>query len=66
MAADRTDQVLRELGRLPPRDADPHLAALRVAMALEDALGIALTDEDLDDPTLLDDPASLIRGRSVA
>lgn len=65
MAADRTDQVLRELGRLPPLDADPYLAALRVAMALEDSLGMALTDEDLDDPTLLEDPASLIRGRSV-
>lgn len=64
-AADRADQILRELGRSPTRDADPRLAALRVAIALEDALGIALTDEDLDGSQLLDDPAGIVRDRSV-
>ncbi len=63
--ADRTEQVLRELERLPRGDGSPRLAALRVAILFEDALGVVLTDADLDDPTLTADPAAFLSARSA-
>lgn len=42
------EQVLAELERWHEPDADPELEAVRLAILLEDTLGITLDDADLD------------------
>lgn len=63
MSIDRDEQILVELGRVRLQHADPELAALTVALLLEDALDVVLTDDDVDDPTLLDDPRKVLHRR---
>lgn len=46
---DRTlERVLAEAAWVPSEEADPDLAALQIAILLEDALGITLTDSEID------------------
>ena len=54
----RVEQVLRELEELRDPKGDPELEAVKAAILLEDSLGIALTDDDID-PSLLADPSSV-------
>lgn len=50
------DQILRELALLDPGEVDAELRAVRLAILVEDALGIVLTDNEIVD---LQDPASI-------
>lgn len=43
----RWEQILEEYDATPDAIADPEVAAVRVAIFLEDVLGLALSDEDI-------------------
>ncbi len=57
---ERWERVLREGEDLPDGPDDPQLRAIRTAIAVEDALGVVLDEEDLM-PEVLGDPAALRR-----
>lgn len=46
--SERVEQLLAELERLRDPDADHELEALKIAILLEDGLGIVLDDDDID------------------
>lgn len=46
--SERVEQLLVELERLHDPDADQELEALKIAILLEDSLGIVLDDDDID------------------
>jgi len=52
------DRILAEFAQLRPADPDPELAAVRMALMVEDVFDVTLTDEQLD-PGTLADPAAL-------
>jgi hypothetical protein len=56
VTGDRQEQVLQEWAAARRPDSDPELEAVRTAILLEDALGVALTDDQID-PGVLGDPA---------
>lgn len=57
MNRDAIAQVLAEWRALRDAAADPDLEALRLAIALEDAVGATLSDDDLDLAVLTDPDA---------
>jgi hypothetical protein len=44
---DRVEQILAELGGMHDPHADQELEALKIAVLLEDSLGVVLADDDL-------------------
>jgi hypothetical protein len=54
----RTDQVLSEFSAVPRHETDPALDAVALAILVEDALGVVLTDDDID-AAILTDPQAL-------
>jgi hypothetical protein len=57
MTPDIVDQVLRDYDALRRPDADPELEAVRIAIFLEDAFEVTLSDADIDPAVLADAPA---------
>jgi hypothetical protein len=59
---DRVEKVLRDLGELREGtgdvSGDPELEAVKIAILLEDSLGITLTEDEIDG-ALLGDPSSV-------
>jgi hypothetical protein len=63
---DQIEQVLREWQALREADDDPELAAMQLAILLEDVLDVTLSDQDID-LVVLSDPdavANLVAGRT--
>lgn len=58
MNRDIVEQVLRDYEAVRRRDADAGLEAVRLAILLEDVLGVTLPDADID-PAVLADPAAV-------
>lgn len=58
MNRDIVEQVLRDYEALRRPDADAGLEAIRLAILLEDVLGVALRDADID-PAVFADPAAV-------
>ena len=58
MTAVRPELILAEFARLRDANPDPALEAVRMALLVEDAFGIALSDRQID-PAVLGDPESL-------
>lgn len=57
MTALRPELILAEFARLRDANPDPALEAVRVALLVEDAFGITLSDGQID-PAVLCDPGS--------
>ncbi len=57
MNGDLVEQVLRDYGALRRPDTDPDLEAVRAAIMLEDAFGVALSDAEIDPAVLADSAA---------
>jgi hypothetical protein len=51
---DIVEQVLRDYEALRRQDADAELEAVRLAILLEDVLGVTLPDADIDPAVLAD------------
>lgn len=47
------DRVLAELDQLSPESADPELETVRLALLIEDVLGVTLTDQQISRDFLL-------------
>ncbi len=58
MNRDIVEQVLRDYEAVRRRDADAGLEAVRLAILLEDVLGVTLPDADID-PAVFADPAAV-------
>ena len=54
---DPIEQILREWQGLRDADADPELAAVRLAILLEDTLGVTFSDDEIDLAVLSDPDA---------
>lgn len=54
MTPDIVDQVLRDYDALRRPDTDPELAAIRIAIFLEDTFEVTLSDADIDLAVLAD------------
>jgi hypothetical protein len=55
---DIVKEILRDYDALHRPDTEPELAAVRAAIMLEDAFGIALSDAEID-PALLTSPSAV-------
>jgi hypothetical protein len=64
---EQIEHVLREWQALRDVDAGPELEAVRLAILLEDVLGITLSDDDIDLAVLSDPDAveNLLAGRGT-
>ncbi|HYA53725.1 MAG TPA: hypothetical protein VEG33_21455 [Streptosporangiaceae bacterium] len=58
MNEDIVEQVLRDCGASRRPDGDPELEAVRLAILLEDAFGVVLSDAEIE-PALLADTAAV-------
>lgn len=61
MSTQHLDRVLEELEEFEERhepDGDPWLEAVKAALLVEDAIGVTLSDDDID-PTVLKDTAAI-------
>ncbi|GAB4047239.1 holo-ACP synthase [Catellatospora paridis] len=63
----QVEQVLTEWSGMGEADADPELAALRLAILFEDSFDVTLTDDDID-LAVLSDPDAMVRvlGRALS
>jgi hypothetical protein len=60
MTAADPDRILAEFAELRVADPDPELAAVRMAMVVEDVFGVTLSDEQID-AAVLGDPTAVRR-----
>ncbi len=58
MTTEAIEAVLAELDALHSSPVDPQLAAVRTALLVEDALGIVLSDDEID-PSALGDQSAI-------